>query len=320
MTLDDLLDRINIDQFFVELYLRQDFTWQHVQKYPNIRWSAWSISKIAPLDYIINNPMMNWPFDYISERPDLTIPFMKHFSNKLDWFRISARIDFHLVIENPDLPWCSEGLSLNEKITVDEIIENPQIEWNFKLLSKHIDINFIYANTALLWDDKTLLKRVNLNFIREHFNPKWLDYSAISYNPNLTIEFILEYPSFYWYWESVYANLKLEDIIKHHLQLAHFEAFQRVYPNYCVEHYQENILNWPILANRVSLDILEKYPNKPWTDLSYNKNITMDFILEHPALPWDYKGLSGNNQITLQDILNNWDKPWSIDQVLKYKY
>ena len=320
MTLDDLLDRINIDHFWIDISQRSDFTWQHVQKYPNVRWSAWAIYKIAPLEYIMNNPTMSWPFDYISERPDLTIPFIRHFSNKLDWFRISENIDFHLVIENPDLPWDYDGLSSNKKITTDDIIENTQIKWNFKKLSKHIDINFIYANTTLPWDDNTLLTRLNLNFIRGHLNPKWLEYSEISSNPNLTIDFILEYPSFRWHWESVYSTLKLEDIIKHNLQLTDFEAFQRAYPNYCVENYEENILYWTSLTNRVTLDILEKYPNKPWTDFSYNKNMTMNFVLKHPEIDWGYKALSGKNQINLQDVLDNWDKPWDIESIIKFKF
>ena len=57
-------------------------------------------------------------------------------------------------------------------------------------------------------------------------------------------------------------------------------------------------------------------PNKDklkWSTLSYNENITMEIIEANLDKPWDYHWLSFNPNITWDFIEANLDKPWNWD-------
>ena len=58
-----------------------------------------------------------------------------------------------------------------------------------------------------------------------------------------------------------------------------------------------------------------KFPEKPWNwnNLSRNKSITFQDVLEHPEKPWDWSTLCGNKSIDFQDVLKHLDKPWNWD-------
>jgi hypothetical protein len=50
-------------------------------------------------------------------------------------------------------------------------------------------------------------------------------------------------------------------------------------------------------------------------DISYNSNITLQNILDHKELPWDYSRISSNLNITLQNILDHPELPWNFSQL-----
>jgi hypothetical protein len=72
--------------------------------------------------------------------------------------------------------------------------------------------------------------------------------------------------------------------------------------------------DWYILSRDLSLEWIEKYPNKPWDwrVLSRNHNLTLEWIEKYPDKPWDWNcfGLSDNPSITLEWLEKYPDKPW----------
>ena len=58
------------------------------------------------------------------------------------------------------------------------------------------------------------------------------------------------------------------------------------------------------------LHLVNKYPDKPWDwyYISYNKNITMNDILNNPDKPWNWYAVSQKSNITIDFIENNIDK------------
>ena len=52
--------------------------------------------------------------------------------------------------------------------------------------------------------------------------------------------------------------------------------------------------------------MIEKYPDKPWDWIwiSYNPNITMEFVEKYPDKPWNWYRLSQNPNITMEIIEN----------------
>jgi hypothetical protein len=56
------------------------------------------------------------------------------------------------------------------------------------------------------------------------------------------------------------------------------------------------------------LENLDK--NLDWFNVSYQKNITMQMVIDHPECPWDYEGLSLNPNLTAEFLFNNINKEW----------
>jgi hypothetical protein len=51
--------------------------------------------------------------------------------------------------------------------------------------------------------------------------------------------------------------------------------------------------------------------------LSKNPSITMKNVLDHPDKPWSWGGLSQNPSITFRDVLNHPEKDWDYDELSK---
>ena len=319
MSLDELLERIDRKRYLDSILGRIDLTWDIIQRYSEIDWTYRCLSLYAPLDYIIEYTALPWDYNIISERKDLDIEFIKLYKDNLNWKLISENVDMSDVINNPELPWNWKAISSNKKVTQDDLIENPQCEWDYSKLSNHIDINFVYSNIDLSWNYSVLSERVNINFILQNPTMPW-DFSRMSSNPTLTIQYILDHPNNEWRWCSIINNNNMYDLLNHNIHMKDFEAFQRIYPDYCIENYPVHDLNWKMLSYHVSLDILNKYPDLPWYNISMNVNMTMDYVLKHPLYKWNYTILLFDNHITLQDILDNWHLPWHIGNVIEFKY
>jgi len=60
------------------------------------------------------------------------------------------------------------------------------------------------------------------------------------------------------------------------------------------------------------MEIIEKYPNKPWNwnRISENPNLTMEIIEKYPNKPWNWIRISENPNITMENIEKYPNKPW----------
>ena len=70
----------------------------------------------------------------------------------------------------------------------------------------------------------------------------------------------------------------------------------------------------------VTIDIIDKYPNKPWNwdYISCNPNIIMDMIEKYPDKPWNWHYISSNRNITM-DFINKYpNKPLTLEDVAHF--
>ena len=64
-----------------------------------------------------------------------------------------------------------------------------------------------------------------------------------------------------------------------------------------------------------------KHPDKLYLNsISHNPNITMNIIEKYPDKPWDWYGLSCNPNITMDIIEKYSDKPWNWDGISCNKF
>ena len=63
----------------------------------------------------------------------------------------------------------------------------------------------------------------------------------------------------------------------------------------------------------ITIEIVEKYPDKDWDwwGISENPNITMEFVEKYLDKPWSWEYMSRNPNITMEFVEKFQDKPWN---------
>ena len=329
---------------------------------PNIQRQLYNNSTFGTLDMMVrytHHRNLNW-YD-VSCDENITIGFIKEFPNKpWNWFMISQHknITMHDIKENPNLqiylgigtalveiliclqillkkPLINLGIggriSDSKNITINDIKENPNLPWNWEIISRnpHLTIDFIKENLDKAWDWDRInrYKTIPINDIKENPNLPW-NWETISFyrkindsikenpnlpwdwkiissnNRNLTIDFIKEFPNKPWDWFMIsrHENITMNDIKEN--------------PNLPWD--WENISN----NRNLTIDFIKENPHVPWNWglISNNDKLPIEFIKENPNLPWDWDNISNNRNLTIDFIKENLDKPWSSFKISRNKF
>ena len=259
------------------------------------------------------------------------------------------------LIKKYSYKWYYFELSFNKNLTEEFILKYPYKYWdipvlikknkitNFNVLSKfkHIE-HYIWNYPDKQWDWEWLIQNTDYNIeyyipldLIEKYKYK-LTYKILSENSNITEEFILEYP--YQHWDIIYLieNNKITDFNT----LSKFKYIDQE----IIKKYPNKPWNWDWLIQNTDINLeeyipfnlIEKYPYKwNYRILSFNPNLTEEFILKYPYKNWIIEYLIENNKITdfkalskfkniNQYILDNypnksWDRKW-INKNLNYTY
>ena len=187
-----------------------------------------------------------------------------------------------------------------KKWNMNYLIENKIIDFIILTKFKYItqDIMDKYPNKP--WDWEWLIENTNIKLEKyvpfnliEKYKYKW-NYKYLSFNPNLTEEFILKYPN---------KNWDIEYLIKNN-KITNFNTLTKF--------------------KYICKDIIDKYPDKPWdwewlienTDIEVEKYIPLNLI-EKYSYKWDYGELSFNLNLTEEFILKYPNKKWNINYLIK---
>jgi hypothetical protein len=75
-------------------------------------------------------------------------------------------IHFQDILDNPDIPWSTNGVSLNPSITWSDVINNPTYAWNFGYLSgnPNITLEMMEENPQYKWSEDYFLRNPNNTF------------------------------------------------------------------------------------------------------------------------------------------------------------
>lgn len=251
----------------------------YIDKYMNIVWET----------------KPEWLLDYLSKHISLDI-IKKYPNEEWNWYIISERKDItmDIVEKNPELDWCFTGLSWNPNLTLDFFYKHKDnIDWNFYALSRNpcITIDFIldYKDKSWDWDELTIHKNITfdmikdtlieykrLNFdVKEDFKqimkvegihkygfPKW-NIFYIPANPNITLDFIKEYPYSKWDYQSLFSHIDLSINMIDKLFEGHIRYFWK-YKLY---------IDWTGISSnpKLTLEMVDKYiDNLDFISLSSN--------------------------------------------------
>lgn len=145
----------------------------------------------------INNKI--WDFRIISGQINSkNFPIVLNNLNKnWDWRLISCRVNWNIIVNNPNCPWIQDIVSANRHITLQVVKNNPQYSWSFKGLSLNPNITFDY--------------------VREH-KKNFLPYMKyVSINPGISLFAINKHPGYGWKWAyvSLRPSVTVTDTLKY---------------------------------------------------------------------------------------------------------
>lgn len=184
-----------------------------------------------------------WDFDEISSNPNLSIKIIRKLKDILDWNKIT----------------------LNSSITEDDIINNPDLYWNWKILSGNIKTVFYEENSRNI--DNLIRNSMYKNTIQllNKLPEKNWNFNYLSYNTNLDLEFIKANKNKKWNLIVLSKNPVITfDFVRHNLDIS-----------------------WS------------------FTGLSENPNITWEIISNHPEYKWYNYSVCKNPNLTWRIVYEN---------------
>ena len=184
----------------------------------------------APLEFIIkykNNKYYNI-FNTrtcfgASDINDITMQFiLDNLDKTWFWGTLSGNknITFQDILNNPTLSWNWRSISTRDDITIDNIINNLDKQWNFKAISscafiKYKDI-LKFPQFLLIWfafnNNCKVQQAINIINNYSKIDDKtiigilYVNRGNISKHPKLTIQDILNNPTFEWDWKLISDN------------------------------------------------------------------------------------------------------------------
>jgi hypothetical protein len=188
-------------------------------------------------------------------------------------------VRFEDVIAHPELPWDYNGLSKNPNIRLPHVLANSNKPWVW---------NWLSANKHF----------TNWEIVKQYPDLPW-SYMGLSYNENenITIAFLNNHSNAEdWHYIGIAGSktLTFEQHISHPILVNYLPAFCHQNPNFSFE----NVLN--------HLDL-----NWNWDIISVNSRVVNDDVVRsNLSLPWSFKGLSRNKNITMALVEELIDKPW----------
>ena len=258
------------------------------------------------------------------------------------------------VFKHPNLPWNISELSSNLNISIDDILQNVGLVWNWvnvcsrsDLTGEHLDK---FSTGNICWESSQVTKVISFSMFKKHLSENWDIGTVLSNTPRvielakserhlnmeqfwqiiststkLPLKFIDKYSSKPWDWNSLSHNVNLtsEFIDKHsNKPWNYLLLFERdlLLINSRVISTLVNSKQWTedISTTKCGLKVIELYHSLPiwdWNRISSNSNLTMEFIMKHPEKLWNWQLVSKNANISLKDVLENPHLPWDFDLV-----
>ena len=170
-----------------------------------------------------------------------------------------------------------------------------------------------------------------MDIIEENSDLEWV-WRGITENPNLTINFIRKYENnFEGCWDIISRNknIQMEDIennlylpwdfefISNNTNLS--EATLAVTIDFALKYKNKMDWDWVFLNEKMTLEIIGLNPDLPWNYryISSNPNLTINFIKKYPNKDWSWSIISCNSNITMEDIESHPEYAWDYKSISK---
>lgn len=248
---------------------------------------------------------------------------------------------FETILQQSEINW--KRVSKNPNITVEIVRNNFDKNWNWKNLSKHLDISKEF-DKSWPWDYENLSKNQTLRWeiVENNINEKW-DWNWLSCNKCVTLDIIEKNPDKNWYWLDVTSNPNVtwefieknldknwnyiiisSHILTQEIYKKHPLLFENYFVHICYNphfdfdfflNHLDKYLCWYGLSMKADFQTVKKYPDFEWNWNILSEKIDWKFIEENPNFKWNWDYVSQNKSVTFEIVENNNDKSWNYSEL-----
>lgn len=225
---------------------------------------------------------------------------------------IHPDITWNIVIKNPEIKWNYRVLSDNPNITPNIIKKYPQYPWRIREKKKVSDLK----------NDNKLKQPIFRNKLKQSIGLQD-DKFNLSSSTEINWSIVRDYPTIHWNWSKLTINpsISLHDILNNHQYPWNWDKL-----SYHKELTKGDIIankpwNWPYLSKRFNIPWNEIHNNN---QLNYNDNylldnlrsqaiLTPEFIESHPEINWFGSKLLSNESLSIDYLLSIIEKIQGFD-------
>lgn len=244
---------------------------------------------------------------------------LKYPSAPWDWRIISTRVSFQFILTHSNYPWIPRYVSESSYVYESDVIDNPEYPWCYEGLCANPNMSIEFYNKIIINHDA--IQRIEWNLLSANpcitmfdviQNPRhsW-NHRYLSANPNLSSNFILtEGKEFNWFVPFVSANkgITSRDILKSTLKSMFDWDYKNLsanknLPTVYVNNNINRDWNFHSISTNASLTDIQQYRQIKWdgTGLSMNSNMTIEYVKSHPTVKWHWYALLST--IPFSDII-----------------
>ncbi len=251
----------------------------------------------------------------------------------IDIFSVAHVINWDIIaydLRNGHSAWLNHDIFSNKTIRWEHVLEFPNLEWDWSMLSVFIPISIITENTGRPWVYERMgsNQTLTIEFIIENIHEHW-DYDLISKNKNVTtIENIKKYPNFLWVWCLIEFDVVTDEIFQFLIDnqsIVNWNAASKYVPFKYVRTHTFLPWHWKELCRNKSIPIefIEKFakgvnffddnPHQlihPCSCLEESPNLTIETIKKYKSV-YGFLGSSAHSNITMRTIISNPGISWT---------
>lgn len=263
-------------RFICRLSTNPAITMTDVSNNPMIQWAPSSLStntSITARD-VLDHPEIRWNLDHLAMNPNMSV------------------CDIITISRTMQRPINMFYLSQNRSISINDVLNNPELDWDFEMLSGNPAIKFrdVLNNSTLQWNYTALSRNpsVTMQHVLDHPSIPW-DIYWLSHNPSITLQNVIDHYALRWDITQFSCNrsLTFTDVCTHTYMKWHFPRVEL-----CATMNMDNIRD--ILMN-IDVRYVHAWPWIPYTiyNLSCNPSVSLNDMLSNPDIEWDTTALAG---------------------------
>jgi hypothetical protein len=296
--------------------------WSLIKRFPTKKWNYSNVhlNINTPFHRCINSAYVSGTD--IAKNPNLTIGF---------------------VLDYPEYDWVNAKVFLHIRITIDEIRQileshhgdtyiknnnnNLRINWYDLSINGNIRVRDLVANDDLpwWWDKASSNKSLDIQAVidgMKNADISW-DWVLVSRNPGITIDDVINHPELPWDYHGLDGNPNFDAV-----PMSSVIIYDQTTPNfiqYLIKYGRDSIIEharrYPgsyalrTLCILAPVSLVLNFHTIDWNGLSYNAGLTIETILKHQTMPWNWVVLSHHKNITMDMISKNRNLPWDFEHI-----